>query len=569
MDPEGAAEVWDALVGRGRHAGRARRARHPAPGGLLPPLRQRPDEDHGPIEAGLGWCCKEATGFVGSEASRAARGRPGREARAFAIDRAGHRRGRATRSPAAASSPAARLALPGARDRDGLRPRRARRARDRARDRRPRHVRAAVVRAKPLYPQGDLWPTPATRTTALPRRARLGSGRRRRGHVRDHVVRPGLARRGRVLRPARGRHHGDARTQPTPRSSRSRRSRTSSRRCRARSSRSTTRSPTPPRRSTRTPTARAGWSRSGCPIPPRRSAAGRRRAYEATLSSLSRYTSATDVRPRARCSRRSASRRSRSCSPTSPARCAWPARSTCRPGKSEQEVYERAARAGRAQHAHRGRGLVPRRRDVRPLRPGADRLDHLALGVPHPVHALPARDLPGRAAGDVRVPDGDLRADRAARLERLGLRGPERRRRRRLRGQAGQRPPAGSWSPAGCTRTRARRWRRSRTAGAWRWSRRRCATALTELPALDDDVERGDRRSSRTSSARSRISRRWPPPPTTPARCASAPATRCRSRCSRRPASAASTSPSARARRSATGSTSAARRSASSPPPRR
>ena len=40
-------------------------------------------------------------------------------------------------------------------------------------------------------------------------------------------------------------------------------------------------------------------------------------------------------------------------------------------------------------------------------------------------------------------------------------------------------------------------------------------------------------------------------------------------RCSRRPASAASTSRSARARRSATASTSAARRSASSPPPRR
>jgi len=25
-------------------------------------------EERGPIEAGLGWCCKEATGFVGSEA---------------------------------------------------------------------------------------------------------------------------------------------------------------------------------------------------------------------------------------------------------------------------------------------------------------------------------------------------------------------------------------------------------------------------------------------------------------------------------------------------------------------
>ncbi len=30
-------------------------------------------ESRGPIEAGLGWCCKEDTGFVGAEAVRAAR----------------------------------------------------------------------------------------------------------------------------------------------------------------------------------------------------------------------------------------------------------------------------------------------------------------------------------------------------------------------------------------------------------------------------------------------------------------------------------------------------------------
>ncbi len=47
----------------------------------------------------------------------------------------------------------------------------------------------------------------------------------------------------------------------------------------------------------------------------------------------------------------------------------------------------------------------------------------LALGVPDAVHAVPAGDLAGRAAGDVRVPDGDLGADRAAGLQRLRLRG--------------------------------------------------------------------------------------------------------------------------------------------------
>jgi aminomethyltransferase len=30
-------------------------------------------EERGPIEAGLGWCCKEDTGFIGDDAVRAVR----------------------------------------------------------------------------------------------------------------------------------------------------------------------------------------------------------------------------------------------------------------------------------------------------------------------------------------------------------------------------------------------------------------------------------------------------------------------------------------------------------------
>ena len=41
--PEHAPAVWDARGRRRRHARGPRRARHAAPGGLLPPLRQRPD----------------------------------------------------------------------------------------------------------------------------------------------------------------------------------------------------------------------------------------------------------------------------------------------------------------------------------------------------------------------------------------------------------------------------------------------------------------------------------------------------------------------------------------------
>ena len=47
----------------------------------------------GPIEAGLGWCCKEATGFIGSEAIAAARASAsagsGERLAAFVIDGAG------------------------------------------------------------------------------------------------------------------------------------------------------------------------------------------------------------------------------------------------------------------------------------------------------------------------------------------------------------------------------------------------------------------------------------------------------------------------------------------------
>ena len=112
--------------------------------------------------------------------------------------------------------------------------------------------------------------------------ARIDGERAR--HARHHLVRAGRPRRGRLLRSAGGRHARSPRTSPTPRSSPSRPSRTSSRRCRGRSSRSTRRWPKPreainedpygegwmvkvrladparPRRCwTPPPTARAGW----------------------------------------------------------------------------------------------------------------------------------------------------------------------------------------------------------------------------------------------------------------------------------------------------------------------
>ena len=70
---EAAPALWDALLGAGvtpvglaaRDTLRLEVCFHLYGNDLM--------EERGPIEAGLGWCCKEDTGFIGSEAVRAAR----------------------------------------------------------------------------------------------------------------------------------------------------------------------------------------------------------------------------------------------------------------------------------------------------------------------------------------------------------------------------------------------------------------------------------------------------------------------------------------------------------------
>ena len=60
-------------------------------------------EERGPIEAGLGWCCKEDTGFIGvGRGPRRPRGRAAREAGAVRHDRARASPARATPWSAAA-----------------------------------------------------------------------------------------------------------------------------------------------------------------------------------------------------------------------------------------------------------------------------------------------------------------------------------------------------------------------------------------------------------------------------------------------------------------------------------
>jgi aminomethyltransferase len=72
-EPDDAPALWDDLTRRGA-----------TPAGLAARDTLRLEvcfhlygndlmEERGPIEAGLGWCCKEATGFIGADAVRAAR----------------------------------------------------------------------------------------------------------------------------------------------------------------------------------------------------------------------------------------------------------------------------------------------------------------------------------------------------------------------------------------------------------------------------------------------------------------------------------------------------------------
>ena len=87
LDPADAGAVWDALLAAGaapaglaaRDTLRLEACFHLYGNDLMP--------ERGPIEAGLGWCCREDTGFVGADAVRAVRERgPAERLVSFALD---------------------------------------------------------------------------------------------------------------------------------------------------------------------------------------------------------------------------------------------------------------------------------------------------------------------------------------------------------------------------------------------------------------------------------------------------------------------------------------------------
>ena len=144
---------------------------------------------------------------------------------------------------------------------------------------------------------------------------------------------------------------------------------------------------------------------------------------------------------------------------------------------------------------------LPRRRLLRPLRARRSSTRVVSqAGVLHRVHALPARGQPGHAAGDLRVPVDDLRADRA-----WTSRNASHVRRRDRDGRGGAAWPR---TPRG-RRTRRRRRRpctpsgcevlRTYAAGGHARRRRRPPRATASL-----DVEALARRSSSDAAARAR-----------------------------------------------------------------
>ena len=206
--PEDAPALWDELVRRGAH---------PAGLGARDTLRLEAclhlyghelSVDRGPIEAGLGWCCKEETGFIGAQAVRGERERgTAREARRVRDRGAGDRARRQPDRGRRNGHQRDPLAVPGNGHRHGLRAGGALAAGHAARDRRAWQDPRGRGQGQAALPKGSVGMAQASYPEELlyhPEHdwARIDAGRAGPRDPRDHVVRAGRARRGRVLRRA-------------------------------------------------------------------------------------------------------------------------------------------------------------------------------------------------------------------------------------------------------------------------------------------------------------------------------------------------------------------------------
>ena len=136
-----------------------------------------------------------------------------------------------------------------------------------------------------------------------------------------------------------------------------------------------------------------------------------------------------------------------------------------------------------------GYASFPGRRRLLSLPPGHHRFADLARRVSDRLHALSGGDFAGHAAGHLRIPDHDLRADRHGSGQRFHVRRFDRRRRSRDDGGAPDRPALGG-------RRAQRASRISRGAGDLRASsghaagdvRRSATTAASNLKELEKAI---------------------------------------------------------------------------------
>ncbi len=126
------------------------------------------------------------------------------------------------------------------------------------------------------------------------------------------------------------------------------------------------------------------------------------------------------------------------------------------------------------------------------LPPGDHRFADLARRISDRLHALSGGDFAGHAAGDLRIPDHDLRTDRHGSGQRLHVRRFDRRRRSRHDGGARYRP-AVRWSlRAACIRNIAKCWPPMRIIRACRSATARSLTAAAlNLEDLEKSITAG------------------------------------------------------------------------------
>ena len=137
-------------------------------------------------------------------------------------------------------------------------------------------------------------------------------------------------------------------------------------------------------------------------------------------------------RERARCSRRSASRAWRTCSPTSRQPVRFPELEAAAAGLRARDRTARCRRSRRAISCVDPALSFLGAGDLSPLPAGDRRLRAAPRRILHLLHAVPAGGEPGHAAGAVRIPEHDLPAHRHGGEQRQ----PLRRRHRARRGGA-------------------------------------------------------------------------------------------------------------------------------------